>query len=86
MSLAQATNRAALPAGGVREGMEWTDTTEYRLTADAFPGTERAVTTYKAAPADASGGKKGVTLQSTGSGIGCHCQAKRASASVAAST
>lgn len=57
----------ALPAGGVREGMEWTDTTEYRLTADAFPGTERAVTTYKAAPADASGGKKGVTLQSTGS-------------------
>ena len=38
----------ALPAGGVREGMEWTDTTEYRLTADAFPGSERAVTTYHA--------------------------------------
>ena len=51
----------ALPAGGVREGMEWTDTTEYRLTADAFPGTERAVTTYKAA-----GMSKGITLQSTG--------------------
>jgi hypothetical protein len=51
----------ALPAGGVREGMEWTDTTEYRLTADAFPGTERAVTTYKAAGMD-----KGITLQSTG--------------------
>ena len=39
----------ALPAGGVREGMEWTDTTEYHLTADAFPGSERAVITYHAA-------------------------------------
>jgi len=55
----------ALPAGGVREGMEWGDTTEYRLTADAFPGTERAVTTYKAIASDAS--RKGITLQSTGS-------------------
>jgi hypothetical protein len=44
----------ALPAGGVREGMEWGDTTEYRLTADAFPGTERAMTTYKARPGDAA--------------------------------
>lgn len=56
----------ALPAAGVREGMEWTDTTEYRLTADAFPGTERAVTTYHAAASDAGGGK-GITLQSSGS-------------------
>ena len=56
----------ALPAGGVREGMEWTDTTEYRLTADAFPGTERAVTTYHAAANDTGGGK-GITLQSSGS-------------------
>jgi hypothetical protein len=56
----------ALPAGGVREGMEWTDTTEYRLTADAFPGSERAVTTYRAAANDAGGGK-GITLQSSGS-------------------
>jgi len=56
----------ALPAAGVREGMEWTDTTEYRLTADAFPGTERAVTTYHAAASDAGNGK-GITLQSSGS-------------------
>jgi hypothetical protein len=54
----------ALPAGGVRTGMAWTDTTEYKLTADAFPGSERAVTTYSAE--DASGGRKGITLQSTG--------------------
>jgi hypothetical protein len=57
----------ALPAGGVREGMEWTDTTEYRLTADAFPGSERAVTTYRAAPSAASAGAQGITLQSSGS-------------------
>jgi len=57
----------ALPAGGVREGMEWTDTTEYRLTADAFPGVERVVTTYKATASDAPGMRKGITLQSTGS-------------------
>lgn len=57
----------ALPAGGVREGMAWTDTTEYRLTADAFPGTERAVTTYTATTGDASEGHKAITLQSTGS-------------------
>ena len=57
----------ALPAGGVREGMEWTDTTEYRLTADAFPGSERAVTTYHAAPNDGSAAGKGITLQSSGS-------------------
>ena len=56
-----------LPAGGVREGMEWSDTTEYRLTADAFPGSERAVTTYHAAATDDAGGRKGITLQSSGS-------------------
>jgi hypothetical protein len=57
----------ALPAGGVREGMEWTDTTEYTLTADAFPGSERAVTTYRASASQGSGEGKGVALQSTGS-------------------
>jgi len=55
----------ALPAGGVREGMEWTDTTEYKLTADAFPGTERAVTTYRAAAAERTGSKV-LTLESAG--------------------
>jgi hypothetical protein len=57
----------ALPVGGVREGMEWTDTTEYHLTADAFPGSERAVTTYHAEASDAPGMRKGITLQSEGS-------------------
>jgi hypothetical protein len=55
----------ALPGGGVREGMEWTDTTEYRLTADAFPGSERAVITYHATPSQ--GAQKGLLLQSSGS-------------------
>lgn len=55
----------ALPTGGVREGMEWTDTTEYRLTADAFPGSERVVTTYRATEGSAPGGKA-IALQSTG--------------------
>ena len=57
----------ALPAGGVREGMEWTDTTEYRLTADAFPGSERAVITYHATASDAPVMQKSITLQSSGS-------------------
>jgi hypothetical protein len=57
----------ALPAGGVREGMEWSDTTEYKLTADAFPGSERAITSYKAVASDAPGSRKGITLESTGS-------------------
>jgi hypothetical protein len=57
----------ALPAGGVREGMEWTDTTQYRLTADAFPGNERAVITYRASANEAPGMRKGITLESSGS-------------------
>jgi hypothetical protein len=57
----------ALPATGVREGMEWTDTTEYKLTADAFPGSERAVITYRATASDAPGMRKAILLQSSGS-------------------
>ncbi len=57
----------ALPAGGVREGMEWSDTTEYTLTADAFPGSERAITTYRAAGGSSAGGEKTIVLTSTGS-------------------
>ena len=51
-----------LPQGGVREGMEWTDTTGYELVVDAFPGAETAVTTYRAAEAE-----KGIALESSGS-------------------
>jgi hypothetical protein len=38
----------ALPQGGVREGMEWTDSTQYPLVSDAFTGTESSVTSYRA--------------------------------------
>jgi hypothetical protein len=53
-----------LPPGGAREGMEWTDSSEYKLVADAFPGKETQVTTYRAS--EGSGPKKGVTLESSG--------------------
>lgn len=53
-----------LPAGGAREGMEWTDSSDYKLVADAFPGTEHQVTTYRAS--DGSGPKKGIRLESSG--------------------
>ena len=54
-----------LPSGGARDGMEWTDSTSYKLVADAFPGTEHAINTYRAAGGASEG--KPVTLQSTGS-------------------
>ncbi len=53
-----------LPAEGAREGMEWTDSSEYKLVADAFPGQEKQVTTYHAS--DSSGPKKGLDLESNG--------------------
>lgn len=56
----------ALPAGGVREGMEWTDTTRYELVADAFPGSEQAVVTYQARQGK-SGPTKAIALESNGS-------------------
>jgi hypothetical protein len=54
-----------LPAGGVREGMAWTDTTRYDVVADAFPGTEEAVVTYQASAAEA-GSRKAISLESSG--------------------
>jgi hypothetical protein len=51
-----------LPAEGAREGMQWADSSEYKLVADAFPGTEKQVTTYRAS----EGAKKGLTLESDG--------------------
>lgn len=56
-----------LPSGGVRVGMEWTDTTEVPLKADAFEATERALTTYRAVESDDSRNKKAVKLESNGS-------------------
>jgi hypothetical protein len=58
----------SLPPGGSREGMEWTDTTKYQVVADAFPGTEQSITTYRATDTESSDdGKKGISIESTGS-------------------
>jgi hypothetical protein len=54
-----------LPTGGVREGMAWTDTTQYEVSADAFPGLEEAVVTYQAS-GEESGTKKAIALESSG--------------------
>lgn len=56
----------ALPPGGVRVGMEWTDTTEVPLRADAFQATERAFTSYRADDSDNSQVKKAIKLESNG--------------------
>lgn len=53
-----------LPPNGVREGMEWSDSSEYKLVADAFPVTEKQTTTYHAA--EGAGSKSRITLESTG--------------------
>ena len=57
-----------LPQGGVREGMEWTDTTAYELVVDAFPGTETAVTSYRATTLESASidGRKAIALESSG--------------------
>jgi hypothetical protein len=56
----------ALPPGGVRRGMEWTDTTRYELVADAFPGIETAVMTYRAEEGESSS-EQSIALASSGS-------------------
>jgi hypothetical protein len=55
-----------LPAGGVRTGMEWTDSTEVPLKADAFVATERAVTNYRAVESNDPRARRGVRLESNG--------------------
>jgi hypothetical protein len=56
-----------LPPGGVKAGMEWTDTIEVPIRADAFDATERSLTTYHAAESDDPRAKKAIKLESTGS-------------------
>jgi hypothetical protein len=56
-----------LPGGGVRAGMEWTDTTEVPLRADAFDATEKSLTSYRAFESDDSRAKKALKLESAGS-------------------
>lgn len=55
-----------LPAGGVRAGMEWTDTSEVPLKADAFEATERSLTHYRASESDDARARKAIKLESNG--------------------
>ena len=57
----------SLPTGGVRAGMEWTDTTDVPIRADAFDATEHGVTSYRATDSDDPRAKKAIKLESTGS-------------------
>jgi hypothetical protein len=57
----------ALPPGGARIGMEWTDTTEVPIRADAFDATERSLTTYRALESDDSRVRKAIKLESNSS-------------------
>lgn len=56
----------ALPPGGVQSGMEWTDTTEVPIRADAFDAIERSLTTYRAVDSDDPRTKKALKLESNG--------------------
>jgi hypothetical protein len=56
-----------LPTEGVKSGMEWTDTTEVPIRADAFDATERAIVRYRATDSDDPRAKKAIRLESTGS-------------------
>jgi hypothetical protein len=56
----------ALPSGGVRSGMEWTDTTEVPIRADAFDAVERSLTTFRASDSDDPKSKKALKLESNG--------------------
>jgi hypothetical protein len=57
----------SLPTGGVKAGMQWTDTTEVPIRADAFDATERSLTNYRAAESDDPRAKKAIKLESMGS-------------------
>ena len=55
----------ALPEGGVREGMQWTDSTSYPLVSDAFTGNEQAVTVYRASDKEEVGGHESIPLETS---------------------
>jgi hypothetical protein len=56
-----------LPNGGVRVGMEWTDTTDVPIRADAFDASERGITRYRSLDSDEPRAKNAIKLESTGS-------------------
>ena len=55
----------ALPQGGVREGMQWTDSTQYPLVSDAFTGTESSVTVYRATDKEETEGREAIPLETS---------------------
>jgi len=55
----------ALPQGGVREGMQWTDSTQYPLVSDAFTGTESSVTVYRASDTQEIEGREAIPLETS---------------------
>ena len=56
----------ALPPGGVRPGMEWTDSTEVPIRADAFDAVEQSLTHYRSMDSDDPNAKKAIKLESSG--------------------
>ncbi|MBA3319023.1 MAG: hypothetical protein H0T50_13175 [Gemmatimonadales bacterium] len=56
----------ALPQGGVREGMQWTDSTQYPLVSEAFTGTESSVTVYQADDSEDAEGRDAIPLETSG--------------------
>ena len=55
----------ALPQEGVREGMQWTDSTSYPLVSDAFTGSEQAVTVYRASDKEEVGEREAIPLETS---------------------
>jgi hypothetical protein len=55
-----------LPSGGVRVGMEWTDTTDVPIRADAFDASERGITRYRSMDSDEPRARNAIKLESTG--------------------
>jgi hypothetical protein len=55
----------ALPEGGVREGMQWTDSTSYPLVSDAFTGNEQAITVYRASAKEEVSGREAIPLETS---------------------
>jgi len=56
-----------LPPGGVRTGMEWADTTDVPVRADAFDAAERGITRYRAVESDNPRTRNAIKLESSGS-------------------
>jgi hypothetical protein len=56
----------ALPSGGAQPGMEWTDTTEVPIRADAFDAVERSLTRYRSSESDDPRARNALKLESSG--------------------